>query len=391
MAGPTSRPRRTDDPSTGWATSGAAALSGPPPAGGLGPPSRLVPTLLERAGRLESTAARWGRHLGVDWLGLLGERAAIEGLSTRGRISCGGATRLMECSDGWVAVSIARRSDAELLPAWLTLAGDPAPWPHAPCATSGPVMTEPAWGALADRVGRLPGASIVAAAEVVALPVGRLGERADGPDRGVRLHHPTTRPTDTAPPRRVVDLSALWAGPLCASLIGRLGGDVVKVSSPHRPDGATRGDPEWYSALNGAKEHRELDLDTAAGRTALAELVSTADVVVESARPRALEQMGIVAIDVVAAAGGPRVWVSITGHGRDSPRVAFGDDAAVAGGLVVEDGDGPWFCADAVADPLSGVAAADAAIECLGSGRRALVDVAMSAVAASHAGPTLPA
>jgi hydroxymethylglutaryl-CoA lyase len=42
-------------------------------------------------------------------------------------------------------------------------------------------------------------------------------------------------------------------------------------------------------------------------------------------------------------------------------RVAFGDDAAVGGGLVVWDADGPCFCADAVADPVAGLVAAAAA------------------------------
>lgn len=351
--------------------------------------------LLQRAERLESRAAAWGRHLDVDWLDLLVRRAELEGFAAGGRISCGGATRLVRCADGWVAVAMARVSDAELVPAWLALAGDPTPWGHpTPC---GPTwFDESAWHDLAGRLGGLPAASLVAAAEVVGLPVSRLGERAEGPGHGVTLHHvgPASdrleRSDQLARPQRVVDLSSLWAGPLCASLIGQCSGEVTKVSSPHRPDGAMRGHPEWYDTLNGHKAHVELALDTAAGRAELAALLRSADVVVESARPRALEQMGIVANDLLAAGDGPRVWVSITGHGRSSPRVAFGDDAAVAGGLVVEDDDGPWFCADAVADPLSGVAAADAAVDCLASGRPALVEVAMSAVAASHAGSTLP-
>ena len=92
-------------------------------------------------------------------------------------------------------------------------------------------------------------------------------------------------------------------------------------------------------------------------------------------------------------AGGPQVWVSITGYGRSEDaahRVAFGDDAAAAGGLVVWSGDEPMFCADAVADPLSGLAAADACLDALGSGGRWLLDVSMAAVSAGLSGPTLP-
>lgn len=86
---------------------------------------------------------------------------------------------------------------------------------------------------------------------------------------------------------------------------------------------------------------------------------------------------------------GPRVWVSITGHGREAApeRVGFGDDAAVAGGLVVDDGEGPCFVADAIADPLTGVAAAVAVARCLAEGGRWLVDASLAGVAASVAGP----
>ena len=78
----------------------------------------------------------------------------------------------------------------------------------------------------------------------------------------------------------------------------------------------------------------------------------------------------------------------ITGHGADGAGadfVAFGDDAAVAGGLVGRSADGPVFCADAVADPLAGLEAAAAAVEALARGGGELIDVAMSAVAAGYA------
>jgi hypothetical protein len=70
--------------------------------------------------------------------------------------------------------------------------------------------------------------------------------------------------------------------------------------------------------------------------------------------------------------------------------VAFGDDAAVAGGLVVHDGGEALFCADAVADPASGLVAAAATVQALGRGGRWLIDVAMADVAAAFAGPTRP-
>jgi hypothetical protein len=70
--------------------------------------------------------------------------------------------------------------------------------------------------------------------------------------------------------------------------------------------------------------------------------------------------------------------------------VAFGDDAAVSGGLVAWDGGRPFFCADAVADPATGLVAAAACLDALASGGRWLLDVALAGVAAHLAGPTLP-
>ena len=70
--------------------------------------------------------------------------------------------------------------------------------------------------------------------------------------------------------------------------------------------------------------------------------------------------------------------------------MAFGDDAAAAGGLVVWTDDGPLFCADAVADPLTGLTAAGACVDALRAGGRWLLDISMAAVSADLTGPTLP-
>ena len=113
---------------------------------------------------------------------------------------------------------------------------------------------------------------------------------------------------------------------------------------------------------------------------------------IEASRPRALEQLGIDATALITG-DGPRAWVSITGHGRTGPErewVAFGDDAAVAGRLVAWDDVGPVFCADAIADPTTGVVATVAALEALAAGGRHLLDVPLAGVAAHLAGPTLP-
>jgi crotonobetainyl-CoA:carnitine CoA-transferase CaiB-like acyl-CoA transferase len=122
----------------------------------------------------------------------------------------------------------------------------------------------------------------------------------------------------------------------------------------------------------------------------LRDLLDRADVVVEASRPRALEQLGADARALVARRPGT-TWVSITGYGRvrdGAHKVAFGDDAAIAGGLVAFDGDGaPVFAGDAIADPATGLVAADAVLRSQARGGGELVDVAMAGVAAALAAP----
>src|SRR5262249_47045647 len=66
-----------------------------------------------------------------------------------------------------------------------------------------------------------------------------------------------------------------------------------------------------------------------------------------------------------------------------------GDDVAAGSGLVARDADGvPLFCGDAIADPLTGLAAAVAAACAPASG--ALLDIAMADVTAGTLDPIAP-
>ncbi|MBA8804903.1 crotonobetainyl-CoA:carnitine CoA-transferase CaiB-like acyl-CoA transferase [Nocardioides ginsengisegetis] len=186
----------------------------------------------------------------------------------------------------------------------------------------------------------------------------------------------------------VVDLSSLWAGPLCGQILGRAGARVVKVESARRPDGARAGEPRLFDWLHAGQESVAVDFTLAQDRASVADLIRSADFVIEASRPRALAQLGLSHDQLDLRAG--TVWVSITGYGRGRPDlVAFGDDAAAAGGLLARSRCGPVFCADAIADPLTGVIAALAAVASRAAGGGHLLDVAMSQVAAAFAGAEL--
>src|SRR5277367_6372547 len=106
-----------------WAGSGLAYLSGAPDKD----PDFSRANVLTEARRV---AADIARLLGVevDAATMLAGRAAILGLTRRGRVSAGGATRLLATADGWCAIALPRADDIATLPALLEadkVPGDP--------------------------------------------------------------------------------------------------------------------------------------------------------------------------------------------------------------------------------------------------------------------------
>jgi crotonobetainyl-CoA:carnitine CoA-transferase CaiB-like acyl-CoA transferase len=277
---------------------------------------------------------------------------------------------LLPAAGGWLVLALPRPDDHAAVPAWLEQ----------------PVEADAdLWTVVARAVAHRNRGELVGRARLLDLACASLGEVSPRAE-------PTLSATNlgaAAPCRSlrdvvVVDLSSLWAGPLCTNLLQMAGARVVKVESRRRPDGARAGDAAFFDLINAGKESVGLDLPDRDAVSRLAALLQRADVVVEASRPRALSQLGIAAPQI-AASGRLRVWLSITGYGRTddaAQRVAFGDDAAVAGGLVAHDARGPVFCADAVADPASGLLAAAAVLDRLAAGGRWHVDVGLARTAA---------
>ena len=113
----------------------------------------------------------------------------------------------------------------------------------------------------------------------------------------------------------VVDISTFLAGPFTSSLLADLGASVVKVEPP-------RGDPYSvftiaYAAVNQAKSIGYLDLRSEQDRTALLDLLSDTDVLVDNLRPAAADRLGL-SDDVLSGAGGPGlVRASVSAFGRN--------------------------------------------------------------------------
>jgi CoA-transferase family III len=303
--------------------------------------------------------------------GLLGERAALNRFCVPGVVSAGGGCRLYAARGGYVALSLARPDDRALLPA---LFGDADLNPDDDSA-------------IAARMAASDAPSLVARGAELGLAIAAEQEVLPSPAWEITCPGLPTERTKSRTPL-IIDLSALWAGPLATHLLQLAGATVLKVESPARPDAMRSGDPAFFNLLNQGKASIALTLREQGGRAALVALIRKADIVVEASRPRALLQLGIDADALVAESGG-LVWISITGHGvrrGAANRIGFGDDCGVAAGLSAAlraTSGTTGFVGDAIADPLTGITAARVAWDHWVSGTGARITFSMSGVVAA--------
>jgi len=128
---------------------------------------------------------------------------------------------------------------------------------------------------------------------------------------------------------KVLDLSKVLAGPLCAQYLGDMGADVVKVESPGAGD-ETRSWPPFrrdadgvqngtvYLSANRNKRSIAVDLRQPSGRDVVLRLADWADVAIESFGPGVAARLGV---DVATMrARNPRlICCSISGYGSVGP------------------------------------------------------------------------
>jgi hypothetical protein len=305
---------------------------------------------------------------------LLHERARLSGLTPGGAESYNRTCRLLQARDGWLAVNLAREYDKECLPALLRreFTGDP-------------------WAELTAALPTLASYDLLKSGRLLGLPIACVGvpaaQAVDEPRPQYRIVQ-VAPPADArenwrADPPLVVDMSALWAGPLCGHILAASGARVIKVESVGRPDSTRTTAPEFFDRLNADKDCIALDFNSAVDRERLRALIGQADLVISSARPRAFDQLDL--IPEVLLKGRPgSSWVAITAYGwygPDNNAVGFGDDVAAAAGLVAWSAAGPEFSGDALADPLTGIGASAAAIAAIRGGGGHLIDASLYASA----------
>jgi crotonobetainyl-CoA:carnitine CoA-transferase CaiB-like acyl-CoA transferase len=123
---------------------------------------------------------------------------------------------------------------------------------------------------------------------------------------------------------KVIDLGAMIAGPVAATVLCDQGADVIKVEPPGIGDvmrylGATcRGVSSLYHNCNRGKRSLALDLKSAEGVAIIKDMVKTADVVLQNFRPGVAERLGV-DYQTMREVNPQLIYLSVCGFGDRGP------------------------------------------------------------------------
>ncbi len=124
---------------------------------------------------------------------------------------------------------------------------------------------------------------------------------------------------------RVLDLTRILAGPLCAQILGDMGADVIKVEPPGAGDDTrswgppfTGGESAYFLGVNRNKRSVTLNMAAEPGQEILAQLIKRSDVLVENFKLGTLEKWGF-GNDWLEQNAPQLIRCSITGYGSRGP------------------------------------------------------------------------
>lgn len=123
---------------------------------------------------------------------------------------------------------------------------------------------------------------------------------------------------------RILDLSKVLAGPLCAQYLGDLGADVIKIEPPGVGD-ETRGwlpqkagESASFMAVNHNKRGMALDLKSPQGSQIVRDLAKRADVVIQGFGSGTAKRLGV-DYETLKEVNRRLIYCEISGYGRDGP------------------------------------------------------------------------
>ena len=123
---------------------------------------------------------------------------------------------------------------------------------------------------------------------------------------------------------QVLDLSQMLPGGLCTQILADLGADVIKIENPRGGDGFRSAPPligangSFFHILNRNKKSMTLNIKTAVGRDIFRGMATTADVIIENARPGTMKEFGLAYEDIKGL--NPKIiYCSLTCFGQTGP------------------------------------------------------------------------
>lgn len=168
---------------------------------------------------------------------------------------------------------------------------------------------------------------------------------------------------------RVVELGNMYAAPTAGRMLRDFGAEVIKIEEPATGDTARQWVPQQdglslgFSRLNSGKYSVAVDMRRPEGRDVVLDLVTTADVVIESFRPGRLEAWGL-GYDDLRGRNPGIILARVTGFGQTGPYSAkpgFGTVAEAASGYAFLNGwpdTPPTSPPFGFADSIAGISAA---------------------------------
>ena len=137
---------------------------------------------------------------------------------------------------------------------------------------------------------------------------------------------------------KVLDFTAVMAGPYCTLMLADMGADVTKIETFPEGDGSRRFEPKvndesyCFAVLNRNKKSVALDMKQAQGREIFMQLAAKADIVVENFRPGVAKKLGIDYAAVRKINPGI-IYASISGFGQTGPYSKKGGFDIIAQGM----------------------------------------------------------
>ena len=140
---------------------------------------------------------------------------------------------------------------------------------------------------------------------------------------------------------RVLDFTRAIAGPVCGAYLADMGAEVIKVEQiggdRSRGMGPKVGKfAGYFTNCNRGKKSFTVDLKTEEGAKAFAELIKTADVLLENNRPGVMDRLGF-GVEACKELNPRLIYASVSGFGQTGPyakRPAYDVAAQAMGGVM---------------------------------------------------------